>query len=91
MPSRSKQLNMFVSLALVVVFTTIAFAASKPRVTKEKLKSLLDQGDVIVVDVRTSGDWRESDYKIKTAVRVKFRDVESWASKYSKDTTVVFY
>ena len=91
MPIRSKQLNVFVSLALVVVFTTIAFAASTPRVTKEELKSLLDQGDVVVVDIRTSSDWRESDYKIKTAVRVRFRDVESWASKYSKDTIVVFY
>ena len=91
MPRRSKQLKMFVSLVLVVVFTTISFAASKPKVTKEELKSLLDQGNVVVVDVRTSRDWGESDYKIKGAVRVTFRDVESWASNYSKDTTIIFY
>ena len=74
MPSRSKQLNMFVSLALVVVFTTIAFAASKPRVTKEKLKSLLDQGDVIVVDdeIDTAGSISQA---VKLTKEMGARDV----------------
>ena len=35
-----------------------------PRMTKEELKSLLGNPDVIVVDVRIEDHWKESKWKI---------------------------
>jgi cell division protein YceG involved in septum cleavage len=87
----SKLLTMLASLVLVVVFAVNGFAASAPKMTKETLKPMLDSSDIVVVDVRLGSDWRESDYKIRNAVRVHPGEVESWASRYRKDKTIVFY
>jgi rhodanese-related sulfurtransferase len=59
--------------------------------TKDELRNLIEEGDVIVVDVRTGRDWKSSEYKIHTAVREDAAQVASWAKKYSKDKTLVFY
>jgi rhodanese-related sulfurtransferase len=59
--------------------------------TKEELKAKLDDLNFIVVDVRLGTDWAGSDLKIKGAVREEPEAVESWANKYPKDKTLVFY
>jgi rhodanese-related sulfurtransferase len=59
--------------------------------TKEELKAMLDNSNLVVMDVRTQQDWKESDLKIKGAVREDPGAVESWANKYPKDKTLVFY
>ena len=60
--------------------------------TKEELKPLLDNPEVIVLDVRLLDEWKRGDLKIKGAVREDpEKDYRTWASKYSKDKTLVFY
>lgn len=63
-----------------------------PRMPKEELKSLLGNPNVIIIDVRRTGDWNESQQMIKGAVREDpEKDIQSWASRYPKDKTLVFY
>ncbi len=63
-----------------------------PRITKEDLKSLLGNPDVIIVDVRIEEHWKESNSKIQGAVREDpEKDINTWADKYPKDKTLVFY
>lgn len=65
-----------------------------PRMTKEKLNSLLGNSDldVIILDVRLGKEWYNSKWKIKGAVREDpEKDVKAWADKYPKDKTLVLY
>jgi len=81
---------------LIILFliggcTTLAKSTDAPRMTKEELKVKLDNPDLIVIDVRLGKDWTNSDLKIKGAVRENPEAVDSWANKYPKDKTLVFY
>jgi rhodanese-related sulfurtransferase len=76
---------------MVGLFPAIARSADAPRMTKEELKAMLDSPNLILIDVRTQRDWKESDLKIKGAVREDPGAVESWVNKYPKDKTLVFY
>ncbi len=73
-------------LALVAA----AAATEVPRISKEELKSLLNESKATVVDVRRGGDWEKSDYKIKDANREDPADI-SWATRYDKDQVLVLY
>ena len=75
----------------VVVLTTFAKSADAPRMTKDELKPMLGNPDLIIIDVRYGRDWTDSDLKIKGAVREDPEAFDSWANKYSKDKTIVFY
>ncbi len=62
------------------------------RITKEELKALLGNPGVIILDVRVIEDWKRSGSKIKGAFREDpEQDSRTWASKYPKDKTLVFY
>jgi rhodanese-related sulfurtransferase len=75
-------------LAVVVGQITVADAAE--RIAVEKLNSMpADQ--VTILDVRSKGSWERSDEKIKGAIRENPYDVENWANKYSKDSSIVLY
>jgi hypothetical protein len=85
-------------IALVVTFVltgclqNVALDTKVPRMTKEELKSVRGNPDVIVVDVRVTGEWKRSDLKIKGAIREDpEKDYRTWGSKYPKDKTLVFY
>lgn len=71
--------------------TTLAKSTDIPRMTKDELKAKLGDPNFIVVDARLGADWTGSDLKIKGAVREDPGAVESWANKYPKDKTLVFY
>jgi predicted sulfurtransferase len=80
------------SLVLSACFHNVSPDSSIPRITKEELKSMLDNPDVVVIDVRHSNDWNSSASKIKGAVREDLeKEVKSWAEKYPKDKTLIFY
>ena len=83
----------FAIFLLLVGCSQVVVSDSKvPRMTKEELKSLLGNPKVIVLDVRITDDWKESDSKIKGALREDpEKDYRTWASKYPKDKTLVFY
>jgi len=62
-----------------------------PKMTKEELKGMLGDPEVVVVDVRAGGSWDNSTTKIKGAVREDPTAVQNWVEKYPKDKTLVFY
>lgn len=75
------------------IWVVMAVALDVPRISKEKLKSMLGNPDVVVVDVRTFFDRKMSVNQIKGAVREDPdpAKVKSWAKKYSKEKTIVLY
>jgi hypothetical protein len=63
-----------------------------PRITKEQLLSMMGKPDVVIIDVRESGSWKESKQKIQGAVREDpAKDIRGWYQKYPKEKTLVFY
>jgi hypothetical protein len=83
-----------VSLSLIVLglFISRPLAAEDvPRITKEELKGILGNSDVIVMDVRESQNWQDSEFKIKGATRERPEYFDSWADKYPKEKTLVLY
>jgi hypothetical protein len=62
-----------------------------PRMTKEDLKPLIGDPNVILIDVRSMGDWNKDTLMIKGAIREDPVDVASWMDKYPKEKTFVFY
>jgi len=70
----------------------VALETKVPKMTKEELKPLLDNPEVIVLDVRIPAEWKRDALKIQGAVREDpEKDYKTWASKYPKDKTLVFY
>jgi hypothetical protein len=90
------KMKMFLFLVFTF-FAVMAFSQNVlagddvPRMTKEKLKSLLGNENVIILDVRIGRDWETSGYKIKGAIREEPRDFSNWKDKYPKDKTLVLY
>ena len=78
-------------LVMVLFLSTIAAAQDVPKMTKDELKAMLGNADLVTIDVRREGHWNGSDSKIKGAVREGSENVSSWASKYDKDKTYVLY
>ena len=78
-------------LVMTAALLDISLAKDVSRMTKEELKSMLGNPEVIVVDVRAATGWDASDLKIQGAVREDPKKVSSWADKYPKDKTLVFY
>ena len=63
-----------------------------PRMTKEEVKALLGNPDVVIIDVRSPDDWNRSKEKIAGAVREDpEKEIKSWAMRYPKDKTLIFY
>jgi hypothetical protein len=84
--------SIVLSYALVGFFATSALAADAvPRISKEQLKEMLDNSDVIILDVRTSGDWQKSEFKIKRAVRRRPKLFDSWEVEFPRGKTLVLY
>jgi hypothetical protein len=76
---------------MVGILITFAKSADVPRMTKDELKAMLGNPDLVIIDVRLGRDWTDSDSKIKGAIREDPKSVKSWAEKYSKDKTIVLY
>ncbi len=86
-----KLLSLIISFSMTIGLLVPAFSAEAPRMTKEELKALLGNPDLVIIDVRYGRDWTNSDVKIKSAVREDPDDLKSWANKYSPDKTIVLY
>ena len=86
---------MAVAAALVLCFLIIMPAAAQPNeipgITKELLRTMLDKPDVFILDVRREKEWKIAKFKIKGAVWENPKKLDSWAAKYNKDLTLVFY
>ena len=66
-------------------------AGEVPRMQVDELNARLGDSSLVVIDVRTAGDWEGSSAKIKGAIREAGKSVSDWASNYSKDKTIVLY
>jgi hypothetical protein len=79
-------------LALVGLIIISSFAAEAvPRIGKEKLKEMLGNPDVIILDVRNRKTWQDSEFKIKGAIR-KIPDIfDSWADEFPSNKVLVLY
>jgi hypothetical protein len=93
-----KQDKFSTALLPALVFTLVgltlisSFAAEAvPRIGKEKLKEMLGSPDVIILDVRNSQTWQESEFKIKGAIRKMPKLFDSWATEFPKDKMLVLY
>ena len=80
-------------LPLLILSTGLALpaAADVSTVTKEELKAQLDSSDVMILDVRTGGDWKSSEFKIKGAIRANPNEFDKWAEVYPKNKTLILY
>lgn len=93
---RHKRFWIFLAIVLGLfqagLFQCLASNGKVQKITKEELKSMLGNPDVIIIDVRLDVDWEKSDSKIKGAVREDPEgDVHAWAQKYPEGKTIVFY
>ena len=61
------------------------------RITMEKLKSMLGDPNLIIIDSLVGEQWATVAQKLPGAVHEDPDDVESWADKYPKDKTIVTY
>ena len=83
---------LLVAFALAGCLRNVAPETKVPKMTKEELKPLLGNPDVVILDVRIPGEWNRSTLKIQGAVREDpEKNYKTWASKYPKDKTLVFY
>jgi hypothetical protein len=63
-----------------------------PRLTKEELKPMLGNQNVIIIDVRINQHWGASKEKIVGAFRESpTKDIRTWAGKYPKNKIIVLY
>lgn len=77
-------------IAFVFCVGSGAYAGQAPTMDKDKLKTLLGNENLVILDVRQSSEWRSSEFKIKGAVRVENGDL-SVANNYPKDHIFVLY
>ncbi len=76
---------------MVGTLATFAKSGDVPRMKKDELKAMLDNPELVILDVRAEGDWKDGDSKIKGAIREDPGSVKSWAGQYSKEKTLVLY
>jgi hypothetical protein len=77
---------------LAMGISTVGGAEKVPRMTKEQLKEMLGKPDMVVLDVRATGDWDKAQMKIQGAVREDpNKSTKTWAEKYGKDKTFILY
>ena len=84
--------SIVLSLALVGLTMISVFAAENvPRISKEILKELLGNPNVIILDVRNSENWQESEFKIKGAIRRRPIFFDAWANEFPPDKVFILY
>ncbi len=82
---------LFLILGVFSIRIETALPQEVPRVTKEHLRSIMDNPDVVIIDVRVNSEWTSSSQKIKGAIREEPGSVDSWMDNYPKEKTLVFY
>ena len=85
----SMVLGVFIALTFLGLSAEAAASGEVPRMTKEELKPLLDNPDVIVIDVRKDKGWMTAETKIEGAVREEAGGARTWGQKYDKNKTYI--
>jgi rhodanese-related sulfurtransferase len=74
----------------VGLFTTFALSGDVPMMTKEELKAMLGNPDLVIFDVRLGSDYFASDIKIKGAERPDYGTKKIVPPEYSGKTIVIY-
>ena len=61
------------------------------QMSKEDLKSRLEDPSLVILDVRRPQDWKKSGKKIKGAVQENPYKFDNWYARYPKAKTLLFY
>jgi len=77
-----------ISLSIMMP-TATAWSQEVPRITKERVMEIMNQPEVVVIDVRTEGQWKTAEAKVKGADRQNPMDFA--ANRYPKNQTLVLY
>lgn len=83
--------NVVLTMIILVIFTTATFASEVTTISKEELKPILGNSDIIILDVDREGNWEDRNRKILGAVRENPKEIESWMTKYPKNKTLILY
>ncbi len=78
-------------LILTGLLWSVAFCQEPPRISKEELRAMLGDPNVIILDVRIYAEWKAGDKKIQGATWKNPEQIKSWSKEYPKDKTLVFY
>ena len=80
----------FVTIGITTFLATQA-SGQIGRITINKLLEYLNHPQFLILDVRTSQRWQDSDKKIKGAVRANPAAFDSWSNELPKDKLLVLY
>jgi hypothetical protein len=80
----------FLFTGFSVFLSAQAFGQVK-KITINQLLESLDHPQLLILDVRTSGSWQDSDKKIKGAVRKNPETFDSWAGDLPKNKFLALY
>jgi hypothetical protein len=79
------------SVGLGLGWGPVAAQTAAGLMTKEELKPLIGNPDVVILDVRIGKDWTASEFKIKGAEQANPKAFNDWKDRYSKEQTLVLY
>ena len=93
MPKKKYRTTLFLVMTMFVLLTGLPLhaATNVSKMTKEDLKAKLGSSDILILDVRTGGDWKSSEFKIKGAIRANPGEFDKWSEEYPKNKTIVLY
>lgn len=80
----------FLVTGFSIFLSTQAFGQVK-KITINQLLESLDDSQLLILDVRTSGSWQDSDRKIKGAVRKNPESFDSWVNDLPKNKILTLY
>lgn len=86
-----RKCGFFLTALLVTALVLSAAHSDVGLMTKEELKTMLDNPDVVILDVRKGKDWTSSEFKIQGAAYAKPQAFAEWVSTYPKNKTYVLY
>lgn len=81
----------FILLAAFTVSNSWSAEDTAKRISIDKLKGMIGNDDLIVVDVRLGASKTSDKTSIAGSVREDPSHVAGWMKKYPKDKTIVFY
>jgi hypothetical protein len=80
----------FLFTGFSIFLSAQAFGQVK-KITINQLLESLDHPQLLILDVRTSGSWQDSDKKIKGAVRKNPETFDSWVNDLPKNKFLALY
>lgn len=82
----------FTNLAVILVAAaSVACAQQYKNVTAQEAKTMIDKGDIVVVDVRTPQEWNAGHLKGAIHANVNDPSFQSTIEKIGKDKKVLVY